>query len=283
VPLGLGTDTAGSIRLPAAWCGLVGHKPTHGRVSLAGVVPLAPSFDHGGALVRTVDDARLALSILLGTELEAGPRSADLTGLRIGVVANGAPRADASVQAVLDGMLGRSVDAGVRLVDARAPEWTRMRDTFFALQASEALGYHRELGHWPDGAELYGEDVRGRLRRAESFTDADIAAGRDHLTRLHHEVNDMFAPVDVVLQLVAGSGPSETASPDEVRVDGAPADLRNHVLPHTLLASLCGLPACSIPVGADADGLPVGLQVIGARGQDELVLDVAEGLLALGP
>jgi Asp-tRNA(Asn)/Glu-tRNA(Gln) amidotransferase A subunit family amidase len=156
-----------------------------------------------------------------------------------------------------------------------------MRDTFFRLQASEALRCHRDVGHWPGHAELYGDDVRDRLRRAEAFSDDDIAAARRDLVAIRSQVSDVFAFVDVIVDLVAGSGPSTVAMPDQVRVDGHLEDLRDQVLPHTLLASLCGLPACSFPAGLDADGLPVGLQVIGPPMADELVLDVAEALARL--
>jgi aspartyl-tRNA(Asn)/glutamyl-tRNA(Gln) amidotransferase subunit A len=282
VPLALGTDTAGSIRLPAAWCGLVGHKPTHGRVSLAGVVPLAPSFDHAGALVRSVPDARLALALLLGEEVPRGSRSEDMSGLRVGrLVDVSFPAPDSAVGSVLEATLRRAVADGGLVVDVPGPGWARTRDTFFAAQASEAVRYHRELGHWPDRAGLYGDDVRARLRRAEAFTADDMATARSDLAMIRREVEGTFESVDVIVDLVAGSGPSLATTPDEVSVDGEPADLREQVLPHTLLASLCGLPACSIPLGVDADGLPVGVQVIGAHGRDELVLDVAELLLAL--
>jgi aspartyl-tRNA(Asn)/glutamyl-tRNA(Gln) amidotransferase subunit A len=281
VPLATGTDTAGSIRLPAAWCGLVGHKPTHGRVSLAGVVPLAPSFDHAGPIVRTVADARLALSVLLGIEVARGHRADDLTGLRVGVLTDDAPPVDTSVAEVLSAAVSRLTDAGAVVVQLSGPPWPRMRDTFFRLQASEALGYHRGLGHWPDQAERYGDDVRDRLRRAEGFRDEDIAAARDELAAVRREVAHLFDKVDVFVDLVAGSGPSLVTTPDQVRVDGSVADLRDQVLPHTLLASLCGLPACSVPAGYDRGGLPVGVQVIGPSGSDELVLDIAESLCRL--
>jgi aspartyl-tRNA(Asn)/glutamyl-tRNA(Gln) amidotransferase subunit A len=282
VALGLGTDTAGSIRLPAAWCGLVGHKPTHGRVNLRGAVPLAPSFDHAGAIVRTVPDARLALSVLIGHPLVEGHYAHDLRGLRVGRVSDELrPTPDASVRATVELATARAVEAGAVRVDVTGPDWPTMRDTFFALQASEALAYHRSLGHWPQHAGLYGDDVRSRLRRAEAVAADGVARGRRSLAAFRSHLKDVFATVDVIVQPVAGSGPSAVGAPDVVRVNGQLEDLREQVLPHTLLASLCGLPACSVPVGTDADGLPIGAQVIGPAGRDELVLDVAGRIEAL--
>lgn len=283
VPLALGTDTAGSIRLPAAWCGLVGHKPSHGRVSLAGVVPLAPSFDHAGALVRTVADARLALGVLTGSDVVAGRHAVDLAGLRIGVVATaGGPVLDGAIERVMQLALNGAIEAGAVRVDVTGPDWPTLRDTFFVLQASEAVQYHRGLGHWPDHAKLYGEDVRNRLRRAEAYGADDIDRSRRDLAALRDHVQGLFNTVDVLVQPVAGSGPSAVNAPDLVRVNGRLEELREQVLSHLLLASLCGLPACSVPAGVDGDGLPVGVQVIGPRGRDELVLDVAEALEGLG-
>ncbi|MDT7570756.1 MAG: 1-carboxybiuret hydrolase [Actinomycetota bacterium] len=282
VPLALGTDTGASIRLPAAWCGVVGYKPTHGRVSLSGVVPLAPSFDHVGPIVRTVADARLAVGVLIGRPLAEGRYARDLRGLRVGLVIDPSrPVIDGAVADVLATTLQRLVDAGAEALDVTGPTWPTMRDTYYALQSGEALAYHRSTGHWPRDADLYGADVRGRLQRAEAFSDNDISRSRRALAGIRSHTRDVFVTVDVLLLPVAGSGPSSVSEPDTVRVNGRLADLREHVLPHTLLANLAGLPACAVPVGLDADGLPVGVQVVGPVGRDELVLDVAAAVAEL--
>jgi aspartyl-tRNA(Asn)/glutamyl-tRNA(Gln) amidotransferase subunit A len=244
-------------------------------------VPLAPTFDHAGVLVRTVDDSRIGLALLVGQDLPA-TREAELTGLRIGLPAYPLrPTCDDAIAAVLSAAVATAREAGATVVGTDGPSWVRMRDTFFAVQASEALAYHRGLGHWPDRADLYGDDVRERMRRAAAMSTDDIASARADLTALRGDVAATFAAVDVLLQPVAGSGPSTIAEPDVVQVNGTADDLRNQVLPHTLLASLCGLPACSIPAGLDADGLPVGMQVIGPPGADDRVLDAAEVLARL--
>lgn len=275
VPLALGTDTAASIRLPAAWCGLVGHKPTHGSVDLTGVVPLVPSLDCGGALVRTVRDARLALSVLTGRPVAR--RRESLSGLGIGVLRDpSAPALDAGIGAVVEAAVG-----GLGAVELEAPLWAAMRRALVAAQAAESGAYHRSLGHWPDRAADYGPDVRSRLAAASALTPEDLAAGVEDRAAVRRRADELLAAVDVLVLPVAGAGPSRVDDPDRVTVDGQPADLRAQVLPHTLLANLCGLPACSVPVGLDPDGLPVGLQVVGAAGADELVLDVAELLMTV--
>ncbi|TAL18018.1 MAG: amidase [Frankiales bacterium] len=273
VPLALGSDTAASIRLPAAWCGLVGHKPTHGAVDLTGCVPLAPSLDVGGALVRTVEDARLAQLVLSGVDLRRTRDS--LSGLRVGLPRDPtAPAPDRGIAAVLDRAL-----ADVDAVELPAPPWEVQRRVLLATQGAEAVAYHRSLGHWPDRAADYGSDVRSRLAAAAALTADDLESGARDRADVLRQVAGMLDAVDVLLLPVAGSGPSRVDDPDTVTVDGRAVPLRDQVLPHTLLANLCGLPACSVPVGLDPDGLPVGLQVVGAPGADALVLDVAELLM----
>jgi aspartyl-tRNA(Asn)/glutamyl-tRNA(Gln) amidotransferase subunit A len=275
VPLGLGTDTAGSIRLPAAWCGLVGHKPTHGLVSLVGAVPLAPSFDHAGALVRTVADARLALAVLTGRPLTARKRL-DLAGLRVAVVRlEGSPVPEPGIDELLKRAADAASSAGAVLTDLAVAEWSTARDAFFRAQAAEALPYHRGLGHWPARADDYGPDVRARLTLASKL-ETSLPAVTSALAEIRSAGRAAFDDADVLLSLVAGAGPSRVAEPDTVHVAGRPQRLRDQVLPHTLLASICGLPACSVPAGLDRDGLPVGIQVIGPPGSDDLVLDVAD-------
>ena len=273
VPVALGTDTACSIRLPAAWCGLVGHKPTHGLVPLDGVVPLAPSLDHGGALVRTVADARLLLEVLAGVALPTSP----VRGLRLGVVADGAPAED-SVLAAVAAAAGRASDAGMVVRRVRLPDLAPLPALYAAVQAAEALAWHVGTGRWPAQAERYGPDVRGHLHRAERVDAAATAQAHTDRLQLRREMDALWDEVDVLLTPVAAGGPSTRDDPTRVVLDGVVVPVRDSVLPWSVPAPLCGLPACAVPAGLDPDGLPVGLQVIGPRGSDARVLDVAMAL-----
>ena len=271
VPLALGTDTGCSIRLPAAWCGLVGHKPTWGTVPLDGCVPLAPSLDHGGVLVRTVADVRLALLVLGGREL-APP--APVSGLRAGVVRG----ATGSVGALLEAGYGRAADAGLRLQEVGLPAEQRLTEAYAGTQAGEALAWHAGTGRWPASRDLYGADVRASLDAAVAGGEEQVAAAAVLRAELRREAAALFEDVDVLLLPVATSGPSTRAQP--TLQPGTDRLLRRAVLPWTVLANLCGMPACSVPAGLDDDGLPVGLQVVGAPGQDARVLDVATAVQA---
>ncbi|MFP5220003.1 MAG: amidase [Actinomycetes bacterium] len=261
VPLAIGTDTGCSIRLPAAWCGLVGHKPTHGTVPLDGVVPLAPSLDAGGALVRTVADARLALEVLGGRPLPP----VDDVPVRLGRVLSSAP-VDGAVERVA-GSLGRDVR------DVALPMADGLQRLYGTVQGPEALQVHRRAGWWPAGADRYGEDVRRRIQASERIDAESVAAAQRARDDLRRATAALLDDLDVLVLPVATCGPSWTERPDD-RPDGAGL-LRDAVLPWTVLANLCGLPACAVPAGVDGDGLPVGVQLVGRPGEDALVLALA--------
>lgn len=270
VPLALGTDTGCSIRLPAAWCGLVGHKPTAGLVPLDGALPLAPSLDHGGALVPDVADARLALEILSGRQL-AAPQP--VHGLRLGCVALSV--GGSGVARVLDAAMDRAAAATGRSRRVSQPLQDELPRLYSTVQGVEALTWHRSTGRWPAHAARYGDDVRAHLERCEQITADQAAHAAALRDRLRRAVDELFRTVDLLLLPVAATGPPSLTDPATVRTDNGPEPLRDAVLTWSVLANLCGLPACSVPVGLDDDGLPVGLQVVGPLGADARVLDLA--------
>jgi Asp-tRNA(Asn)/Glu-tRNA(Gln) amidotransferase A subunit family amidase len=263
VPLALGTDTGCSVRLPAAWCGLVGHRPTSGLVPADGVLPLAPSLDVVGPLARTVPDVVLALEVLSGRRLDLPAAE----GLRVGRVAD--PPVEPAVAAAVEAAVGALAPAEV--VDVVLPPPEVLRRTYAGVMGSEALAVHRARGWWPARADHYGDDVRARLEAAAALTAGQVAAAQEERRRLRGLLDAL--PVDVLVLPVAACGPSRTVAPDD-RPDGAGL-LRDAVLPWTVPANLADLPACAFPVGTDADGLPVGVQVVGRRGADALVLAAA--------
>ena len=162
-PLALGTDTGGSIRLPAAWCRVVGHKPTHGLVALDGVWPLAPSLDHAGPMATTVDDCALLLEVL------GGPAP---------VILDHEPRV-----------------AGPEVL----PDPKRVRRAYDAVFFPEALAVHRTAGFWPDRAADYTPAVRRRLERAEEHAGVDErGALRREMDAVFAEFDLVVSPVAAV-------------------------------------------------------------------------------------
>ena len=170
VPLALGTDTGGSIRLPSGWCAIHGHKPTHGLLSLDGVWPLAPSLDHVGPMAQTAADCALLFEVL------GGPAPAPLAPMRV-----------ASAEVLPDGAVAA--------------------DVYRVLMLSEALATHRTAGLWPERAQEYTPAVLERLRTAETITDDERAWARHELEGMRRHMEVVFAEYDLVRSPVAATGP----------------------------------------------------------------------------
>jgi aspartyl-tRNA(Asn)/glutamyl-tRNA(Gln) amidotransferase subunit A len=266
-PVGLGTDTGGSVRIPAGYCGVVGFKPTYGWLPLEGVLPLAPTFDHVGVLARAVEDVRLVLDL-------QGVRPPK--ALRVGVPAVPAkvPLAPA-VRAALDA----AVDALGGAIAIPLPDPAATYDVYGVIQLVEALEVHEAvLGTWPSEAAAYGADVRARLERAAQVTAEQRAAAYTSLARIRRDTLAALRRVDVVIQPCAATTASTRSEPYVVHHQGRPVPFRDVVLPCTVLHNIVGLPSCAVPAGLDDDQVPIGVQVAGHPGADELVLAVAASL-----
>ncbi|HVF76486.1 MAG TPA: amidase [Acidimicrobiales bacterium] len=260
VPLALGTDTVGSVRIPAAFCGVVGLRPTYGLVDTTGVFPLAPSFDVVGPMAATVADVRL----LLGAMAPVGGARASA---RIGVC----PDLD---QLPLGPWARAGLDAALRLAGDVAtvafPDAPPLFETASTIVLAEALHTHRRAGLWPSRADDYSDELRPRFASAEAVNLPRYLDAQEARRRLMRTVAGLFEEVDVLLSAVS------TVAPLPIGAD--PTGFREAVMTCTALQSLCGLPACVVPVGVDAEGLPTAVQVTGACGADALVLDAAERL-----
>ena len=275
VPLALGTDTGGSIRIPAAYCGVCGHKPSFGLVPTSGVFPLAPSLDHVGPLARSPLDAALLLEALAG--LPSVPLAGDLQGVRVGVCADLvpplAPGPAAALAAAEDALTG----LGARRVECALPEAAEILPAFGALQQAEALRAHRAAHLWPGRSAEYGRDVRGRLENAAAIDlDAYVAATavrervRASFTRLFRDADVLLTPV------IAGAPPLR--GEDEVDHLGARVPFRQVVMALTTPQNLAGLPAAAVRAGFDELGIPCAVQLTGPPGSDRAVLGVAQAV-----
>ncbi len=263
--LALGTDTAGSVRIPAAFCGVAGFKPTYGLLSTAGVFPLAPSFDHAGILARSPHDLRAAMTVLGGVRPGAG----GLRGRRIGMLTHPfEPALDPGVAAVLDATRATLATLGATLVPLPLDLATDPIGAFAVVQASEALEAHRARGLFPGRAAEYDARNRERLQAAAERSPDAVAAARAELAAARAAMDTALATVDLALAPVAGC-----VAP---RHEDA-ADLRARVLPFTTLQNVAGAPACTVRAGF-AGGMPVGVQLVAARGADDRVLDAAVAL-----
>jgi aspartyl-tRNA(Asn)/glutamyl-tRNA(Gln) amidotransferase subunit A len=286
----LGTDTGGSVRMPASLCGIVGLKPTYGLCSRAGIIPLAWSLDHPGPMVRSVADAALMLNVIAGhdprdpaTVRHAVPDytqglTNDLRGVRIGV-----PRLvlwedlDPEVEAVMDAAVQQLTRLGGRL-GARLEEVTlpRMRHAVLAssiIIGAEGAAYHHE---WlRTAAEQYGEDVRLRLKQGALLPAAAYFKAQRLREAIRREIDATLTGVDVLLTPTI---PIATPTIDRCRVAAGmplPPELL-HIPRLTRPFNLTGHPVISVPCGFTQSGMPVGMQIIGRTFDEAMVLRVAQ-------
>lgn len=288
----LGTDTGGSIRGPAAHCAIVGLKPTYGLVSRAGVVPLSWSLDHVGPMARTAEDAAILLDAIAGFDpadptsvadrdaRTAGPARArrrslralarEIRRLRVGVLTaflggGTAPDVAACVRdaiAVLQPLVGAVEEVALPHTDEIIPAW-------WTICLAEASAYHQPtLARQP---EDYSERVRERLLAGLAIPAAQYLQAQRVRRVIVQACAALFRRVDL---LVLPAAPMEAPTIAAV-MGGGPWDVLRERIRTTAPFNLTGLPAVSVPCGFTASGLPVGLQIVGARFADRLVLAAA--------
>jgi aspartyl-tRNA(Asn)/glutamyl-tRNA(Gln) amidotransferase subunit A len=275
----IGTDTAGSVREPAALCGVVGLKPTYGRISVRGVLPLSLSLDHIGPIARTVSDAAAMLQVIAGHD-PSDPNSAEMpvpdyvAGLRDGVkqLRIGLPRKffyedlDPEIDSAVEQAIGvlRTLGCDLSQIEIEVP-------TDRTLQTAEAYAYHAEFAS--RSPELYQPETLRRIRRGEDISVAEVEQRRRELNQIRSKIHKLFEGVDV---LVTPTTPVPAAAIDELKKD--PELLRPHelmLLRNTRPVNVWGLPAISVPCGFTAAALPIGLQIIGSQWREDRVLQLA--------
>ena len=276
----LGSDTGGSIRMPASMCGIVGLKPTFGRVSTHGVVPLSGSLDHAGPMTRTVKDAALVLQAIAGPDPDdpttedvpvpdyVAALSGEVRGLRVGVpdkdVLSGLDKdVETSFRAALKTLEG----LGASLVEVEVPRLQQAAAIWLAIAGPEAAAFHRRnLEERPDD---FSEQVRLRLQLGLQLRAVDYLGGLESQQQLRAEVEEQYAKIDVLVTPTTAF--TATRIEDELAASGRESHIHHFTCPF----NLTGQPAISLPCGFDGQGLPVGLQIVGRRFDEETVLRVA--------
>lgn len=271
----IGTDTCGSVRNPAAWCGTVGFKPTRHALPVGGVVPLAPTLDHVGILTRTVADTRVVFTALTGAaDPDPGPTHAK-RALRVGVAR--LPGASTAVQARCDEALRRLAEDGAELTEVDPLPWTVANAAALALVYAEALEVHAE--RLPALWHGYSQAMRLRLLAGGAVTSADYVRARS----VRHALRQAWAPTLAAAGVDLIALPTmPTGAPREAELRVAGGDLAAATL-YTSAFSLLGVPAITVPVGLDDANMPVGLQLAGVAGADLQVLEAAARLEAVVP
>jgi aspartyl-tRNA(Asn)/glutamyl-tRNA(Gln) amidotransferase subunit A len=279
----IGTDTGGSIRIPAALCGIVGLKPTFGRVSVTDVVPLSPRLDCVGPLARSAADAALLLDpIFVRGEKEARlqsatrPKSPLLRGFLVGVPKDFFLRiVSVEVECAFEKAAGVLRKLGATLKEVSVPLLQETEDAGNQIAWAEATHYHQHAGWFPVRAVDYGEDVRTRLELGAKVTattylqaleQREAFIGGFHAAMADAKLDALAVPTTPI--------PAPAIGEETTAVCGTNHPTRALLLRNNRPANLGGLPAISVPCGPTPDGLPVGLQLIGAVTDEALLLRI---------
>ena len=282
-PVAVGADGGGSIRIPASLCGLVGLKPTFGRLSEFGAFPLCWSVAHLGPIGATVEDVALAYATMAGPDPAdvqsqsqpavtlAGWNAADLQGLTLGIYRPWFEHAAPAVVATCEAMVRRFEQAGGRVREIVVPQLDAMRLAHVIIILSEIAASMRN-----QAAELHrlGPSVRATLALAGAFTSTDYVKAQRMRTRALAIFDRVFAEVDAVITPATGiTAPRIPAA----GANGGWSDLSadTEVMRFVFPANLTGLPAINFPVGYDPAGLPIGMQAMGRRWDEVTLLRIA--------
>jgi aspartyl-tRNA(Asn)/glutamyl-tRNA(Gln) amidotransferase subunit A len=276
----VGTDTGGSLRIPASFCGIVGFKPSFGLLSMDGIVPLAESLDHAGPLARTVDDAATLFEEIRGEypQRTSKTKASVLKGKRLSKL--GWPASyffdlvDPEVQSAIEAAVKLFEAMGARVEEVSLPHVEESVEASTKIGLAEASSYHASRGYFPSRAADYSEDVRRRLKLGFEVTAVEYLAANEVRRRLTADFDRAFERVDAIVApatTVVAPGLGET----ELIIRGEKTPLRTAVVNANRPANFTGHPAISIPCGFAKNRLPIGLQLIAPRWQESKLLAIA--------
>ena len=253
----LGTDTGGSIRIPAACCGVVGFKPTFGLVPLEGCFPLAPSFDHAGPMARTVAECARLFEALAGAS-GSEPLSLGLEDVRVAV----------AWTELAERLVRARIEAAASLFPRRERVDLPLPEGVHRLFMREVADVHRGL--FPEHADSYGADVREKIEECLAVTDCEAEAAARERERYRERCDELLAGFDLLLTPTLGF-----VAPPVGRITNANrTDMTRFTFPFNAL----GRPALALPCGLAEDGLPASVQLVGAAGDDARVLAIGAAL-----
>jgi len=288
LPFALGTDAGGSVRAPAALCGVVGLKPTYGRISGYGSIPYAWSIDHVGIFARSVEDVATVLEILAGHDARDPvsvaarvPRYGEVLGGDIRNLKLGVPRrffydhVDPEILAATSAAMACAERLGARLVDVETPDVETARTVSLVIQMPEVLSYHSRF--LATRRELYGDDLRGGFAAGQFILAEHYVRAKRMVTAYRRDLNAIFEEVDLLLTPTC-----PTVAPRlgqiSVATQGKEEALGDAHSRFTNFFNLTGNPAISIPSGLHSSGLPMGIQLIARPFEEETLLRAADAL-----
>jgi amidase len=291
----LGTDTAGSIRVPSSCCGLTGIKPTWGRVSRFGVFALADSLDCVGPMARSATDAAAILGVIAGSDPSdlttlktpvpnyLNQLSEDIRGLRIGVDhAFATEVVHEQVVALLGETEATFRDLGADICEITVPSADHVSEAFQVLCGSEAAASHKET--YPKYAPEYGNELSELIQKGRKITEPQLAESLQERNRLVDGLSEVFQKIDLLLSPTLSFPVPRLDSIDFERMtvkrsdtSGVPEDLYSACLRFTALFNFAGNPAISFPAGFSSSGMPIGMQLAGRHLDEGLLLRAVHG------
>lgn len=281
----IGTDTGGSIRIPAALCGIAGLKPTFGRVSCAGIVPLAVTLDHAGPLTRNVTDIAILLDIIKQTDEPEGHfrralQSRGKAKKACAKVRLGWPRdyffssIDEGVKRAVEKAAKQFEKMGARIIEISLPHAEDLTEPSIQIALAEAREYHESQSYFPARAEDYGEDVRQLLEMGNAIRAVDYLKAQQVRERVREDFRAAFVQVDAI---IAPTTPFAAPRLGEqtVQIGRETESVRGALVRMNRPANFTGFPVISIPCGFTRDRLPIGMALHGPEWGEEKLLKIA--------
>lgn len=275
IPLALGSDTAGSVRIPAAMCGVVGFMGSHGSVPTDGCAVLSWSLDNVGAMARTVDDVALLHRVIADSSLADIAESTSLPTV-VGVPFAVLDPLHPHVRQGFENTLTALTEAGVQIREVELPDADLAEAIGFILMMAESAVFHRERMRKP---ELFDEEIAGLLEVGAQTTTQQYLAAVQARVQMARRMDDLFAdtPHIITPTIPCEPAPFGSGTFTELDLGGVSQPLASAHTRFTLYANIAGSPAGSLPAGVYG-GLPVGVQLMGRRGRDHEVLQAMAGL-----
>jgi aspartyl-tRNA(Asn)/glutamyl-tRNA(Gln) amidotransferase subunit A len=273
LPFATGTDTGGSIRIPASFCGVTGLKPTFGLIGKRGVMPLGWTMDHMGPITKTVRDAAVSFHAMSGRSSGyVPPKNVDIHGVRIGLPVNYYfEKLDLEVAESVRTAVQTAAAFGARIVDIKVPDIDALNIVGRVLLLAEATSVHRNnlLHRRADiGADVVTLLDQGRLIRGSDYVDAQ------RLRRIYiREFTKLWSGVDCIFTPTTPT-PAPKIGQVTMQVGGVDEDVRLATTRLVRAINVLGIPALSIPCGFTKSGLPIGLQILGAPRAEDMILRI---------
>jgi len=286
----IGTDTGGSIRIPAALCGVTGLKPTRDLVDASGVIPLSPTLDCVGPMARNVEDASILFRAILGHQDNSGVASRKATHRNLSKLRLGLPGEfffdviSTEVEKLFESATHSLRRLGAKIVDVSIPSLLETESAGNRIGWAEATHYHQQAGWFPSRAAEYSEDVRSRLEAGTNVSATAYLEALDQRQKFINQLREIMesAKLDaLVVPTVPVVAPA--IGEENIRIASKEYPTRALLLRLNRPANLAGVPAISVPCGFTPAGLPAGLQFIGGANGENILLSIASAYERLHP